>query len=350
MTPATTRIHFDESFLTNDSQSGVRVMRGTRKNGNRTRKTRRSGGKPNPILRAKRTAEFFVEIAQKHESAEKGYRQQLYLFAQRCYGIGLDFMNQLEEFHRFMSDEFWADVRQKPKDDQIMKAVVTFAMNANTSHKRIKVTKIARVLEGCVKQTMEANKVAKYIYEHGGIERLYRELTGDQNKNARVLDDLDLLKQPVEDAEGPEVEGDEEESGWPEEEEESDDPQEDGRGQRARAAPKSARSDDDDLRSSDKPADEYHDPKITDFGGVASPPKPPSIRGRFDPKKHLLVDLSAIGMTPEAAMDLKMLSIQAVVGEPDEWRFRPIVAKSVKQAPRISGLWKKAENEDSGEA
>jgi len=315
-------------------------MIGTGKSGSGPRK-------PNPTVEAKKAAAFFVKIAQEYEVASEGYRQQLYDFAQRCYEIGLDLTDDLDEFQRFMGDKFWLTVRQKPKDNQIMKAVLTFAMKANTKQKQTKVIKIAKILDHCAEQPMASEEVAKYINEHGGIESLYSELTGYKNKS--LPDDLELLKEPSEDAEGEEVKDEEDADGWSEEEDEPDDLVDEPKASHPRHIPKNAPSDDRKSTSNEmlQPGDDG--PKITDFGGMASPPKFPSVQGRFDENKHLLVDLSELGMTPQVAMDLEKLSIMAVVGEPDEWGFRPIIAKSIKQAGRISGLWKKGENEDSSD-
>jgi hypothetical protein len=159
-------------------------MRRPRKHGNGTgsptlggRKPTLGGRKPNPILKARKAAEFFAKIAEEYEEAADGYRSQLYQFAQRCYGIGLEFMDNLDEFHRFMGDEYWANVRQKPKDDQIMKAVLTFAMNADTPQKRTKVTKIAKGLDHCAEEPpTDAGEVAKYISE--SVRNQIFEITG----------------------------------------------------------------------------------------------------------------------------------------------------------------------------
>jgi hypothetical protein len=315
-------------------------MRGTGKNVSGV-------GKPNPIRKAKNAAEFFVKIAQEYEESADGYRRQLYQFAQRCYGVGLDFMDDLDEFHRFMFDEFWANVRQKPKDDQIMKAVLTFAMNADTPQKRTKVTKIAKVLDHCAEEpAMDVGEVANFIEENGGIEKIYTNLTDDQNKRKHGTDDLDLLKLPSEEEEGEEAESEDETRGWLEAEDEPVEPNVSA----GRTTPKNAWSGKGETASSETPPGESPAPKSRGIGGAASPPMPPSLRSRFDDTKHLLVDVSELGMTPEDAMDLEKLSILAVVGEPDEWDYKPIIAKSVKKAPLLSGLWKKGESDDNGDA
>jgi hypothetical protein len=344
------RFIFHDSFLRNDSHEGVRNMRTNGRNGRNTRRPTFGGRKPNPILGAKRAAEFFIRIKQEYEDAADGQRLQLYKYAQRCFQVGLDFINDLNEFKRFMSDDFWINVRQKPKDDQIMKAVLTFTMNARTSRQQTKVTKLAKILVHLTEDQMAVGQVANYLKENGGIAGLYSQLTGDANKRKRVPDDLEILSLRTEE---------EEDEGEPEDEEEHDirpepDPEPDEEPEgiieeptagHARAATRHARSNGDELAAALAAS---HVPKITDYGGVSTPPKAPSLRYRFDPDKHLALEMDPSTLAWVLSAPRRIL-IDADVGDEDETGWRSVKAVSVRRTPLIGGPRTKpeADSEDS---
>ena len=95
----------------------------------------------------RRVAQHFEKLSEEYAEAAEGYRVQIYNLAENCFKIGLGFKNNLDEYARFKADPFWADVRQKPKDDKIMKAVLTFAMKAKSRQLLNRVSKTAAVLE-----------------------------------------------------------------------------------------------------------------------------------------------------------------------------------------------------------
>ena len=269
---------------------------------------------------AKAAAQSFQILLIDYAEAKEGYRTKLYDFAAHCYKVGLGFMNDLDQFDLFKADAFWADARQKPKNDKIMKAVVTFAMNAKSMRLPSRVSKTAKVLESLAEQKINVNVVATHLKDGGGIEKMYAALSPNRNENTRVRDDVEMLDPNVaEDDEG-------------------------GRDEDAEGAKES-----DPDWDFDKPTAAAHatdgDIKITDVGGTASPPTSPSLR--FDPSKHLLVDLSSTDVTPDAALDMETLCIMAIVGPADELGWRSVKAKSVRPAARISGLRKKPSVDES---
>ena len=100
----------------------------------------------------------------------EGYRDRLYTFAMNCYTIGRAFEKDLSSFQRFMSDEFWSGVRQKPKENETIKAVLTFAMDAKSQQLRNRVVKTAADLDDLAAEGLEPRYVADRLKAEGGIE------------------------------------------------------------------------------------------------------------------------------------------------------------------------------------
>ena len=178
--------------------------------------------KRNPLSEVQEAAESFTELFRDYNEAAEGYRLRLYKFVARCYWIGRAFAKNPSSYQRFMDDVFWNDVRQKPRDDEIMKAVLTFAMNAKSKNLRNRVTKTAAVLESLDQHEVKAEHVVvARLKAGGGIEKIYREISGRNKGGSALPDDLDLLKpaSPEDDkyqsgdADEDETENSEEESG-----------------------------------------------------------------------------------------------------------------------------------------
>ena len=119
-----------------------------------------------------------------------------------------------------MSDVFWNDVRQKPKGDEVMKAVLTFAMKAKSKNLQNRVTKTAAVLESFDELELKAEHVVvAQLTTGGGIEKMYREISGKYKGGSALPDDLDLLKPaPPEDDDDQPGDADEEQAENSEEE------------------------------------------------------------------------------------------------------------------------------------
>ena len=303
--------------------------------------------KRNLVLEARSAANRFKKISRECEETAEGYRAKLYGVAAKCYSIGLGFMKDKGQFHRFMSTEFLSGIpkKQKPADNQQMKAVLTFVFKANTKQRQNEVLKLATILDAFARENVEPSKIVCRFKAGGGIEKLYRDFT-KRTSNSRIPDDLEfLLHTPERDAETEDQDQDgEETAGWPAMEGAA--LAEDQQVTAGEAAEDGTDEDSHVDRSAAQKRAASDSITITDFGGQATPPKAPTLAERFDENKHLLIDLGEIGMSPEAAMELKGLSILAVVGPPDQFNFRPIIAKSVKQAPLISGIWKKSDSGD----
>ncbi len=235
-------------------------------------------------------------------------------------------MNDLGEYNRFKADPFWADVRQKPKDDKIMKAVLTFATKAKSRQLQNRVSKTAAILESLAKQQVDANEVAERISAGGGIEAMYRALSPSRNMTPCLLDDHEILNPALaEDDEEQEDGGKDEEAsgdtqwnpdnpsdmdeGWDQDADHAD-------GVRMSLATKRAASDGAEV--------------ITGFGEGAKPPRTSRSRSRFDPDKELVIDLSESGVSPQEALSMGELLIIAEVGPADERGWRPVKAIVVR--------------------
>jgi hypothetical protein len=310
----------------------------------RTAKLASPSKNPPLLLQVYGAANFFAQISKGYVEATEGYRAQLYDFAARCYKIGVGFNRRLDVFQRFKNDEFWDGARQKPKDDKVMKAVVTFAMKAKSKHLLSRVSKTASVLETLAEQGVKPSDVAKRLRDGGGIEKMYAALSPNRNGNARVPDDLEMLDPRLAEddgddggAEGEVTSGDKPPSDedWSHATEDSDvntDHPKDLIGEPP-AMPRASKG----------------EPVVTEFGGIASPPKPPSVRAIFDPSNHLLIDMSASGVSIEEALNMGELRIMAVVEPADDSDYRAVRAVSVTKAALIAGLRKKLDNDEAGD-
>jgi hypothetical protein len=136
---------------------------------------------------------FFAKLSNEYAEANDGYRMKLYVFAQLCYRIGLGYSRRLDEFATFKEDPFWANVRQRPKDDKIMRAVLMFTMKARSAKLASSITKTAKVLESMASQDVKPGEVAKRLKAGGGILKMYAELSPSRSDIGRIADDLELL-------------------------------------------------------------------------------------------------------------------------------------------------------------
>lgn len=297
--------------------------------------------KQNPLSEVQEAAESYAELSQNYNEAAEGYRLRLYEFAARCYWIGLAFARSPASYQQFMSDVFWNDVRQKPKGDEVMKAVLTFAMKAKSKNLRNRVTKTAAVLESFDQLEVKAEHVVvARLKAGGGIEKMYREISGKYKDGSALPDDLDLLKPaPPEDDDQP---GDADEEQTENSEEESDE----GWGDSPLSAKEASES---DHRSEQAPSRAVSDSiTITDFGGQATPPTAPPLGKRFDPDKHLAVEMDPSTLAWVLGVQQRIL-IEAVVGPRDEWGWRSVKAENVGRAypPAEPGSSSEIDDEDA---
>jgi hypothetical protein len=58
-------------------------------------------------------------------------------------------------------------------------------------------------------------------------------------------------------------------------------------------------------------------------------------RNQFDPEKHLVIDLSECGISPQEALGMEKLLITAEVGPQDEHGWRWVKAISVRPAAKM---------------
>jgi hypothetical protein len=274
------------------------------------------------LTAARDAARLYEELCEKYNEAAEGYRVQVYNFAARCYRIGLGFVKDIEEFKRFTADTFWVDVRQKPKDTKIMKAVLTFAMKAKSKQLLNRASKTAAVLESLAEQQIDADEVAERLKAGGGIEKLYRDLSPNRNINSRLPDDLELLSPSLAEDDGDvdDDNGDEDVPPWdghnPFDVDEELDPDADHAGDGARKSSTVTRAASDNIT-------------ITDFGGAATPTPNPRSPPHFDPSKDLAIDLSDTNVSPQEVLEMKKIKIIAKVCPPDDRGWRAVKAVSV---------------------
>lgn len=308
----------------------------------KTTKLASPSNNPTLLLKVYGAAKYFEKISDEYAVATDGYRAKLYEFAERCYEVGVGFKDRLDVFARFKENSFWDGARQKPKDDKVMKAVVMFAMKAMSKHHMSRVTKTASVLESLAKQGVKATEVANRLKEGGGIEKMYAALSPNRNNKARVPDDLEMLVPGL-------AEGDQEDGGAEDEETSEGTPAGDGDWPAVvKDSDLNADLLDDPIgKSPAMPRGATGGPTITDFGGIASPPKHQSLRAIFDPNKHLLIDMSTSGVSIEEALNMGELRIMAVVQPADDSGYRAVKADTVTKAALIAGLRKKLDNDEA---
>ncbi len=175
-------------------------MRKTTKSGKNARTTAPTKAKADLMLDARNAADEYAQIRVEFTASNEGYRSRVYKFAANCYSIGLGFMENQAAYKRFMADPFWKTVRQVPKDGDIMKAVLTFAMKPKSTTLRNRVLKTATVLSRLAKEKVVASAVVDRFKTGGGIEKMYSRIYPNSTFPTLVADVLGLLSEtPSED-------------------------------------------------------------------------------------------------------------------------------------------------------
>jgi len=282
--------------------------------------------KRNPLSEVQEAAESFTELSRDYYEAAEGYRLRLYKFAARCYWIGRAFAKNPSSYQRFMDDVFWNDVRQKPREDEIMKAVLTFAMNAKSQNLRNRVTKTAAVLESLDQHEVKAEHVVvARLKAGGGIEKMYREISGRYKGGSALPDDIDLLK-PASPEDDKYQSGDADEEETENSEEESDE----GRGDSSLST-KEASEDDHRSKQAASRAVSNHSGFDRSEGAEASP-LTQCRASRFDTKKHLAVEMSPATLAQVLRWPVQeRIAIVAVLGRMDKWGWRSVKAELVRR-------------------
>jgi len=282
--------------------------------------------KQNPLSEVQEAAESFAELSRDYNEAAEGYRLRLYKFLARCYWIGRAFAKNPSSYQRFMDDVFWNDVRQKPRDDEIMKAVLTFAMNAKSKNLRNRVTKTAAVLESLDQQELKAEHVVvARLKAGGGIEKMYREISGRYKGGSALPDDLDLLK-PASPEDDKYQSGDADEEETENSEEESDE----GRGDSS-VSTKEASEDDHRSSQAVSRAVSNHSGFDGSEGAEAIPLTQCRACG-FDTKKHLAVEMKPATLAEVLRWPVQeRIVILAVLGRMNEWGWRSVKAEKVNR-------------------
>ena len=312
--------------------------------GKKTTKLASPSKNPPLLLQVYGAANFFAQISKGYVEATEGYRAKLYVFAARCYKIGVGFKGRLDVFERFKKDKFWDDARQKPKDDKVMKAVVTFAMKAKSRHLLSRVSKTASVLETLAEQGVKPSDVAKRLKDGGGIEKMYAALSPNRNSNAHVPDDVEMLD--------PRLAEDDGDAGGAEGEVTSADtpPSDEDWFQATEGSDVNADHPKDLIGEPPAmPRASKGEPVVTEFEGQTAPRRTPQPSGPFNPERDLIVDFSEVLFSPKEALAMGRLIIFAEVRAPDETGWTPVIAISVRPAHERPDLWPDARDDDDDE-
>ncbi len=286
------------------------------------------------LLAVHAAAQFFEKLSEEYGEATEGYRAKLYEFAARCYKVGLGFRERLDQFARFKEDSFWADARQKPRDDKIMRAVLVFTMKARSAKLASSITKTARVLDSLAAQGIKPDEVAKRLKAGGGILKMYADLSPNRSDNGRVPDDLEMLNPGLAE-DGEDVNGDDDEDSSADARRDPENPVEGHEDlkldadNRVRESPSMTRAASDSI-------------KITDVGGEATPPQTPRSRTRFDPNKDLGIEVGETALAQVLSKPQRIV-IVADVGDKDETGWRPVKVMSLEYMPLTSRPYSKPE-------
>jgi hypothetical protein len=134
-------------------------------------------GPTDAVALAKEVAEYYAAISfDSLASSEGGYREYLYEYLGRAYGLGLFLSQCPSEYRRFKADGFWCRSRQKPKDKNVMKWVVYFTTRATSPQTRNRAGKYAKVLQHYLSEDVLPADILSRIKADGGIDRFYLKL------------------------------------------------------------------------------------------------------------------------------------------------------------------------------
>jgi hypothetical protein len=298
-------------------------------------------GKRDLVAEVQQLAKSFTTLRLQFKQSQEKYRDGLYKFAAECYSSGRRLINDRVECERFWRQPFWKGVHKAPKRDEVMKAVMMVAMDTNSRpYLRKRAEKTGKVLQSFSEDEVEPDEVVERLKEGGGIEKMYRE-RAEPGGNTPIPDDLDLLKPaPPEDDDNQPGDADEEQA------ENSEEETDEGWGDSPLSAKEASES---DHRSEQAPSRAVSDSiTITDFGGQATPPTAPPLGKRFDPDKHLAVEMDPSTLAWVLGAKQRIL-IEAVVGPSDEWGWRSVKAENVGRAypPAEPGSSSEIDDEDA---
>jgi hypothetical protein len=142
--------------------------------------------------------ENFAKDRAEYDQFSRGYKLRLYGHFQFVYGKAEDFRGDRNELSRMANQAYFDCNRQKPDQDNLLRHLLYFLVDARTEKEREKWLRPASVLEHFRSQEVSASEVARRLKEGGGFTRIYNNLSGGRAAASDSYDDLELLRQDPE--------------------------------------------------------------------------------------------------------------------------------------------------------
>ena len=280
-------------------------------------------------------ARAFDQLYADYEKSRKGHRARLYEIDQKCYAVARVFRTYPKQYARFKEDAFWQGKRQKPKDDKIVRAVLSYATKSHPELFETLISKIAKVLESLALDNVPPRQVIERIKEGGGIQKMYSALSHNPTDAKRIDDDVDLLTPDAQ-------HGDEDHENGVDDQDESGDG-DSGHSHKGQSSKPNASSAGRPSRQTAAMTDTISEGvKITDLGGIASPPSPTRRRVKFNWDTDVVVDVSSAGVTPVSVRTMKTVRIIGELQEPDIddwWVIKAVRVEAIEEDDREDGDW-----------
>ena len=277
----------------------------------------------------------FDKLYADYEKFKKGHRARLYEIAQKCYAVARVFHTHPKQYARFKEDAFWHGKRQQPKDDKIVRAVLSYATKSHPELFETLISKIAKVLEKLALDRVPPRHVIERIKEGGGIQKMYASLSPHRTDTTRIGDDLDLLTPDAQ-------HGDEDHENGVDDQDASGS-EDAGHSRKGQGSKPNASSAGKPSRESPAMAGTTNkDSTITDFGGIAEPPTSKPRRVKFNWDTDVVVDVSSAGVTPVGVRAMKTVRIIGELQEPDSddwWVIKAVRVEAIEEDDKEDGDW-----------
>jgi hypothetical protein len=140
----------------------------------------------------------FAKERAEYAQFSRGYSLRLYAHFQIVYGMDRDFRGDRDELLRMTNQDYFNCNRQKPNENNLLRHLLYFFVDARTEEEREKWLRPASVLEHFRDQEVPVSEVAQRLKEGGGFSRIYKNFSGGRATVRDSYDDLDLLRQEPE--------------------------------------------------------------------------------------------------------------------------------------------------------
>jgi hypothetical protein len=271
-----------------------------------------------------RAAEKYEKLQNDYIAGNERYRRRLYAFNADCYEIAITLIEDDLAYQAFLEDPFWETVRQKPKHDDQIKAVLTFTMKPKSEGLLNRIVKTAAVLQELYKNHVAVDQVAVRLESGGGIEKIYRKRHNSPRfqstwDDVEYFGEIEPTSKPVASRSG--ADGNDDNLFTDDDDLSDDDGLLDGPLTTIKIGAAADNEDDNQGNAS----------KTGVAGGKAK--KPQSLRGHVDLKRDLAMDFSACKTPLSAVFRMKKIQIEAIVTDPEGDGWRQVVATKVVELP-----------------